>query len=138
MADRLLVSTRKGLFSLARGAAGWAVERVAFLGENVSLAHPAPEGWYAALNLGHFGVKLKFSPDRGANWEDRAVPAYPDGETIATADGKPPAPATLKQFWALESGDETQPGRLWAGTAPGGLFRSDDGGKSWELVRSLW
>jgi photosystem II stability/assembly factor-like uncharacterized protein len=138
MADRMLVSTKKGLFSLARGAAGWAVERVAFLGENVTLAHPAPEGWYAALNLGHFGVKLKFSPDRGRTWEDRAAPAYPDGETIATADGKPSAPATLKQFWAFESGDASQPNRLWAGTLPGGLFRSDDGGRSWELVRGLW
>ena len=138
MADRILVSTRKGLFSLARGAGGWAVERVAFLGENVTLALAASEGWYAALNLGHFGVKLKFSPDRGATWEDRAVPAYPDGAVIATADGKPPAPATMKQFWALESGAADQPDRLWAGTAPGGLFRSDDGGRSWELVRGLW
>ena len=138
MADRLLVSTRKGLFSLARGAAGWAVERVAFLGENVSLAHSTPDGWYAALNLGHFGVKLKFSPDRGANWEDRAVPAYPEGETIATADGKPPAPATLKLIWAMESGAPNKPAQLWAGTAPGGLFRSDDGGRSWELIRGLW
>ena len=63
------------------------------------------------------------------------MPAYPEGETIATGDGKPPTPATLKLFWAIESGGPDQPGRLWAGTAPGGLFRSDDGGKSWELVR---
>jgi photosystem II stability/assembly factor-like uncharacterized protein len=83
-------------------------------------------------------VKLKFSPDGGRTWEDRAVPAYPEGETIATGDGKPPAPATLKLIWALESGGPGQPGRLWAGTLPGGLFRSDDGGKSWELVRGLW
>jgi photosystem II stability/assembly factor-like uncharacterized protein len=41
-------------------------------------------------------------------------------------------------IWALESGDATQPGRLWAGTLPGGLFKSEDGGKSWELVRGLW
>jgi len=27
---------------------------------------------------------------------------------------------------------------LWAGTIPGGLFRSGDGGDSWELVRPLW
>jgi hypothetical protein len=27
---------------------------------------------------------------------------------------------------------------LWAGTSPGGLFRSDDRGDSWTLVRSLW
>lgn len=27
---------------------------------------------------------------------------------------------------------------LWAGTLPGGLFRSGDRGNSWELVRALW
>lgn len=140
MPTRLLVSTRKGLFTLARGAAGWGVGGVSFLAENVTLAHADPRdgGWYAALNLGHFGVKLKFSPDAGATWEDRAAPAYPAGEVVATADGKPPTPATLKLIWALESGAASQPGRLWAGTLPGGLFRSDDGGRSWELVRGLW
>src|SRR5262245_59403809 len=96
--NRLLVSTKKGLFTLDRGAAEWRVSRVSFLAENVTLAHADPRdgGWFAALNLGHFGVKLKFSPDAGATWEERAAPAYPEGETIATADGKPPAPATLK------------------------------------------
>jgi hypothetical protein len=135
MADRLLVSTKKGLFALARGAAGWRVERTAFLGENATLALPAVDGWYVALNLGHFGVKLKFSPDAGRTWEDRAVPAYPEGETVATGDGKEPAPAALKLIWALEMDSA---GRLWAGTLPGGLFRSGDGGRSWELVRGLW
>lgn len=140
MSDRLLVSTRKGLFTVDRTAAGWKVAQTAFLGDNVTLAHVDPRdgGCYAALNLGHFGVKLKFSPDGGKTWEDRAVPAYPEGETVPKGDGKPPSPATLKLIWALESGGSDQPGRLWAGTLPGGLFRSDDGGQSWHLVRSLW
>jgi hypothetical protein len=140
MADRLLVSTRKGLFNVERGASGWRVGRVSFLAENVTLAHADPRdgGLFAALNLGHFGVKLKHSPDGGETWTERAAPAYPEGATVATGDGKPPAAATLKLIWALESGGADQPGRLWAGTLPGGLFRSDDGGKSWELVKSLW
>lgn len=139
MSNRLLVSTRKGLFSIDRGPDGWRVGNAAFIGENVTLSHVDPRGgWYAALSLGHFGVKLKYSADAGETWEDRASPAYPEGETIATGDGKPPTPATLKLIWAFESGDPTRPDRLWAGTLPGGLFRSDDGGKNWELVRGLW
>jgi hypothetical protein len=41
-------------------------------------------------------------------------------------------------IWSLEASGTSQPGRLWAGTLPGGLFRSDDDGRSWELVRGLW
>jgi hypothetical protein len=29
-------------------------------------------------------------------------------------------------------------GTVWAGTLPGGLFRSADFGASWHLVESLW
>jgi len=31
-----------------------------------------------------------------------------------------------------------EPGVLWCGTMPGGLFRSADHGDSWEMIRSLW
>src|SRR5437660_10311418 len=124
MNGRLLVSTKKGLFAAERDSAGWRVARTAFLGENVTLALPDPRdgGWYAALNLGHFGTKLKFSPDEGRTWEERAVPAYPEGGTFSTFDGKPPQPASMKGFWALECQGGPVPGGLWAGTAPGGLF----------------
>src|SRR3546814_2740690 len=30
------------------------------------------------------------------------------------------------------------PGVLWAGTIPGGRFRSEDRGESWTLNRALW
>ena len=39
-------------------------------------------------------------------------------------------------IWAIEPGGV--PGRLWIGTMPGGLFRSDDGGDSWALNEALW
>ncbi len=47
-------------------------------------------------------------------------------------------PNTLQRIWALQNGGPNQNGRLWCGTIPGGLFRSDDEGQSWQLVRSLW
>jgi hypothetical protein len=40
--------------------------------------------------------------------------------------------------WTLETGGADEPGVLWAGTIPGGLFRSADRGETWSLVRSLW
>ena len=65
--ESLLVSTRKGLFTCERVTGGWRVERGCFLGDNVSLAliDPRHGTWYAALDHGHFGVKLHRSRDRG-------------------------------------------------------------------------
>ena len=140
MTQRLLASTRKGLFTLARNGRDWHIERHAFLGDNVTLAHvDARDGtWYAALNLGHFGAKLQRSDDAGKSWTEVAVPAYAPDDVIASADGKPPKPATLMQLWSFASGGANEPGRIWAGTIPGGLFRSDDRGEHWELQRGLW
>lgn len=140
MADTLLVATRKGLFVLERARAAWRTAAVHFLGDRVSavLADPRDGTWYAAMDLGHFGAKLHRSDDRGATWAEIAVPAYGPGDDVPVGDGKPPKPATLELIWTLEPGGAAQPGRLWAGTLPGGLFRSDDRGASWQLVRGLW
>lgn len=134
MDTRLLVGTRKGLFILDR-AASWRINGTAFLGDPVSmvLVDHRSGAWYAALDLGHFGVKLHRSTDGGTSWHEILVPAYP--EQPEGAEG----PAwSLSMIWSLECGGEDQPGLLWAGTLPGGLFRSVDGGDSWTLVRSLW
>jgi hypothetical protein len=138
----LFVATRKGLFRLARGASGWSIEGTSFLGDLVSMVLPDPRdgALYAGLGLGHFGVKVRRSRDQGASWEEIAAPAYPpmpEGEVSVLPDGKP-WPWRVEQIWALEAGPRSKPGTLFCGTIPGGLFRSDDSGASWQLVRSLW
>jgi hypothetical protein len=136
----LLACTRKGLFVVEPDAGAWRIATRAFLGDNVALAlaDPRDGAWYAVLDLGHFGNKLQRSEDRGRTWSECAVPAFASGDEVVTGDGKPAQPATLRLVWSLEAGGEGQPGRLWAGTIPGGLFRSADRGATWELVRSLW
>ena len=140
MSDRLLLSTRKGLIEWVREGGVWRRRGLHFLGDNVSytLVDPRDGCWYAALNLGHFGCKLHRSDDQGSSWEEIAVPAYGADDRVGGGDGKPAEPASLKLLWTLAAGGADQPGRLWAGTIPGGLFRSDDRGQSWHLVRSLW
>lgn len=142
MADQALIATRKGLFAIAPGRnETWQIREAGFLGSNVSQILPDPRdgSWYAALNHGHFGVKLHRSDDRGATWTEITTPAFPEVEpaTVNTHTGEPIAPA-VSLIWSLEPGGTDQPGRLWCGTIPGGLFRSDDRGHSWQLVRSLW
>ncbi|HMQ15709.1 MAG TPA: exo-alpha-sialidase [Phycisphaerae bacterium] len=143
MNERLLVGTRKGLFILRPSAGRWSVEATAFLGDHVPMLLPdARDGsLYAALNLGHFGGKLHRSGDGGGSWEEIGVPTYPPRPDDAD-DRCPmrnvPIPWKLELIWSLETGGADQPGLLWCGTIPGGLFRSPDRGATWELVRSLW
>lgn len=134
MSERLVVATRKGLFTLERNAS-WRITSTAFLGDPVSMVlHDArSDTLFAALNLGHFGVKLHRSRDCGERWQEIAAPVYPP-----QPDGADGPDWSLVQIWSLEGGGEERPGRVWAGTMPGGLFRSDDEGDSWTLVRSLW
>jgi hypothetical protein len=142
MAKRILVSTRKGLFELGRGRTGWAIKDSHFLGDNVTLAlHDARDGTdYAALNHGHFGIKLHRRDKGKKTWKEIACPKYPakpDGLDDKDGWGKPVNWST-QLIWALETGGPKQKGVLWCGTMPGGLFLSTDRGESWELMESLW
>ena len=136
MEQRAWVATRKGLFELRQRAGKWAIAEVSFLGEPVSMLLPPQHGtgrMLAALKLGHFGVKLHASDDAGTTWHEVATPVYPqqpEGEAGGGVAWK------LTQIWSLEAGAAN--GTVWAGTLPGGLFRSADGGASWQLVEALW
>jgi len=126
----MIVATRKGLLQLARKNGGWSIERTSFPGIAVTAAlHDARDGTlYAMLKHGHFGSKVHRSDDGGRSWQELAAPAFP-----ADAAGNP----TLFQIWTLEAGGG-EPGRLWAGALPAGLFRSDDRGGHWSHVSALW
>jgi len=142
MSPRLFLGTRKGLFTVERNGAGWGVTGLHFRGDTVTIVLPDPRdgALYVALHHGHFGAKLHRSRDGGASWQEIAVPAYPpqpEGEVDKDTMGRPIA-WKLDRIWALEPGHASEPGVLWCGTLPGGLFRSADGGDSWLLVRSLW
>ncbi|MGD2064198.1 MAG: exo-alpha-sialidase [Nitrospirota bacterium] len=141
MSDRLLVATRKGLFRIERDGGGrWRLGPGWFLGDRVSMVLPEPGArrLHAALDLGHFGVKVQRSEDGGETWSEAAVPAFPP-KPEGVEDKDPmrgiEIPWSTKMIWSLEVGG---PDKLWCGVLPGGLFHSNDGGDSWELVRALW
>ena len=132
---RLLVGTRKGLFVLERDGKGWKHARHAHAGIPVSFAFldPRTDRMWACLDHGHWGQKLERSDDFGETWEEVAAPVYPDDAVLKS--GKP---ATLRYQWVMAPGGDDEPGRVYVGTEPGGLFASDDGGDSFHLVESLW
>lgn len=139
---RLYVGTRKGLFILEPRSAGWSIAETAFLAENVSmlLVDPRDGAEYVALDHGHFGSKLHRRRP-GEEWAEIAAPTYPE-KPETEEDNNPmtgqPNEWKLRMIWALEPGGAEQPGKLWCGTLPGGLFVSEDHGDHWSLVRSLW
>jgi hypothetical protein len=138
-ANSLLVGTRKGLFVLQQQGTNWHVQSTHFLGEPVSYALATPQGWFAALRLGHFGVKLHRSQDAGKSWQEVAAPAFPPKPSEGPLKDDP-TPWAVDMIWTL-SHSPAQNGQaqtLWAGCIPAGLFRSTDAGDSWQLVESLW
>lgn len=82
----------------------------------------------AAATSEHWGPSVFHSDDLGATW------AEPDDGAIAfPAD----TASSLERAWALAP-SPTEPGVVWAGVQPSALFRSEDGGVHFEMVRSLW
>lgn len=142
MQEKLLVATRKGLFTVVNDG-GWRIDRVGFLGDNCSAVLPTAGGEtvFAALDHGHFGVKLHRSNDAGESWEEIEAPVYPpkkEGEEDWTDMHGRIIPHSLGLIWCLEADHPSRPGGIWCGTIPGGLFYSPDHGDAWQLVEGLW
>src|SRR5258708_25136785 len=115
MNDTILVSTRKGLFWVVRRDGSWKIEQADFLGDNVTLTMSDPRSGrhFAALDHGHFGVKMHRSTAKG--WEEIAAPAYPpqpEGLEENDAWGRPLAWSTAR-IWALQAAGARDPGGIW-------------------------
>lgn len=153
MSDTILLGTRKGTVIVERTTSGWQSRPIVHQGIPVCYAARDPRNGtlWASLDHGHWGPKLSRSRDGGATWEDVLSLKYPEGarhivQYLPTPDFDPQAPAgepqyrdaTVYKIWNIAFGPASQPGRLYAGTIPGGLFVSDDEGDTWTLNRPLW
>ncbi len=134
-AKHLLLSTRKGLIIYQKSSSGWQYQSTHFLGIPVSLSYVDHRNgtWWACLDHGHWGVKLHRSVNEGKDWVEVEAPKIPEGEEVREG-----VPAAVSYIWAFADGGKDRPGVLYLGTDPGALFRSDNNGDSWQLVRSLW
>ncbi|MBI5367745.1 MAG: hypothetical protein HZA54_11965 [Planctomycetes bacterium] len=153
MSDQLLLGTKKGLLILDRTGGRWRARPIAHAGLSISFAAKDPRDGtvWAAMDHPHWGPKLARSRDGGGSWENLTQLAYPKGarfieQHLPTPDTDPDptkAPtkykdAALLKVWVLAFGGRDQAGTIYAGTLPGGLFTSRDGGDTWELNRPLW
>lgn len=100
MTQQILISTKKGLFTaVGGGRRGWQLSEPEFRGVPVSMAlfDPRDGACYAALDHGHFGVKLHRK--LGKRWQELPAPVYPQlpkGKVEKDAGGRP-WPRTLRR-----------------------------------------
>src|SRR5262249_32860465 len=163
---RVLVGTRKGAFILTADAKRekWDVRGPLFAGWEIyhMKGSPAdPNRLYCSQTSGWFGQIIQRSNDGGKTWEQ---PGTPPGEPMTTPDGMPKGesnkfvydtsaqtgrPLTTHQFydgsqhpwefkraWHLEP-SVTDPDTVYAGVEDAAIFRTTDGGKTWNELAGL-
>ena len=135
----LMVGTRKGLWigTSDESRTTWDWNGPLFQMEEVYSAMIDRRGSTPRLLAGcsssWFGPQVRRSDDLGEAWEETPNGAIRFPEDAQLPDG---SPATLARVWQLVPGvgDDV----VWAGTEPGAVFRSENRGESFSLVRGLW
>ena len=163
---RLLVGTRKGAFVLTSDAKrkDWKVDGPHFAGweiYHVKGSPVDPNRLYASQTSAWFGQVIQRSDDGGKTW---IQPGTPPGESTTTPDGMPKGesnkfvydispetgkpltthmwydgtqhPWEFKRVWHLEPSLDN-PDTVYAGVEDAALFRSSDGGQTWQELAGL-
>jgi len=128
----VLLGTRKGAFILQSDTRRrtWKMKG-AFLQSSpvFHMAFDTRDGKtiYAAVNSGQFGPTVQRSKDLGKTWENaKKPPRFAEASNLK-----------VENVWHVEPGPAEEPGVVYAGVAPAALFRSSDGGDSWEINEKL-
>ena len=139
---RVLVGTRKGAFILTADGRRdrWEVNGPLFGGWELYhlKGSPAePNRIYASQSTGWFGQVIQRSDDGGSTWDAVGNEFVYDGipGTHQWYDGTP-HPWEFARVWHLEP-SLTDPDTVHAGVEDAALFRSVDGGRSWEELSGL-
>ncbi len=139
---RVLVGTRKGAFVLTSDGKRkkWNITGPHFPGwelYHIKGSPVDPNRLYASQSSGWFGQIIQRSDDGGATWNPVDNKFAYDGVpgTHQWYDGTP-HPWEFKRVWHLEP-SLTDPDTVYAGIEDAALFKSTDGGKSWNELSGL-
>ena len=139
---RVLVGTRKGAFILESDAArkDWNVSGPHFAGweiYHVKGSPVNPDRLYASQTSGWFGQQMQRSDDGGKTWEPVGNDFTYEGTTGTHQwyDGSL-RPWEFKRVWHLEPSLHDAD-TVYAGVEDAALFKSPDGGKTWQELAGL-
>jgi photosystem II stability/assembly factor-like uncharacterized protein len=139
---RVLVGTRKGAFILTSDEKRetWEVSQPHFAGwemYHLKGSPVNPDRLYASQSSGWFGQQIQRSDDGGKTWEPVGNEFLYDGTpgTHQWYDGTQ-HPWEFKRIWHLEP-SLTDPDTVYAGAEDAAIFRSTDGGATWQELSGL-
>ena len=123
----MAIGTTKGLFFVIDST----VDGPLLAGERVGAFVQLPTGrLLAASNDAKFGSNVRASDDGGLTWGEPGARPVAFPADIGTE---------LVSVWQLHADQRPNAAEtVWAGVEPAALFRSDDGGDTFTLVRGLW
>jgi photosystem II stability/assembly factor-like uncharacterized protein len=127
----LLVATRKGAWLYHGDGARktWRTDGPHFLGNIINHLVLDPRDGrtlLAAASTGHLGPTIFRSTDQGRSWKEASRPP-----AFAKATDGSKGRTVKHTFW-LTPAHASEPDVWYAGTSPQGLFRSEDGGVTWD------
>ncbi|MEW6583051.1 MAG: exo-alpha-sialidase [Actinomycetota bacterium] len=131
----VLVGTAKGAYLLCAdpGRSEWRIGGPWFAGRAVDAVcidtRAGTPRMLAGTRSEHWGPSAFRSDDLGRTWRE------PDGPAVRFPAG---TDAAVARVWQLTPGRRDEPDVVYAGVEPAALFRSDDGGATFQLVRGLW
>ena len=127
----LMVGTRKGVFFLTADAArkSWSLSGPHHVGSDVfhlAYDYRGHGTIFAAINSPIWGPEVQRSEDLGATWrKSRVNPAFPKERNDS-----------VEKVWHIEPGSPASPDSSMRGS-PAALFKSPDGGETWDEVVPL-
>ncbi|MQA10613.1 MAG: exo-alpha-sialidase [Pseudonocardiaceae bacterium] len=129
----LAIGTRKGLWlaTSTNGRASWQLSgphhpMTAVYALAIDTRRGLPR-LYVDTSSEWFGPSFHTSDDMGTTWQEQQAIKFPEDTGAA-----------LTRVWQFAPGPADDPDVIYAGTEPSAVFRSTDGGKTFELLRGLW
>src|SRR3990170_3856962 len=149
---KLLVGTKKGgfIYTSDERRQKWEVSEPMLPGwtfyHMAADTRSDPPRFYAAANHWAWGRSVAKSTDLGKTWDYRseglAFPPdmkspSPGGRGGGPGEWQNTPPGVIGNIWSVSAGHDSEPGVVFAGTQPAGLFRSEDWGHSWQPVEGI-